>query len=132
MVVADAGRLAEAVAELRPTVVFDGLGGGFTGAAVEALRPHGRLVLYGASAGGEGQLPLRTLYRKGITVLGYAGLLVPDEEMNAAIREALQALAEGRLAVPVDSVLPLAQVNEAFGRLKQRKVNGNLLLSPRA
>jgi NADPH2:quinone reductase len=132
VVVADAGGLAEAVGDLRPTVVFDGLGGGFTGAAVEVLRPHGRLVLYGASAGPEGQVPLRMLYRKGLTVLGYAGLLQSDEVMDAAIRKALQALADGRLAVPVDAALPLAQVNEAFDRFRQRKVRGKLVLDTQA
>jgi NADPH2:quinone reductase len=45
-------------------VVFDGLGGGFTGAAIEALEPHGRLVLFGASAGADGQVPLKSLYGK--------------------------------------------------------------------
>ena len=132
VIVADASNLAEAVSDLRPTVVFDGLGGSFTGAAIEALQPHGRLIIFGASAGPEGQVPLGSLYRKGLCVLGYAGLLEPDETMGTAIRQALQALADGQLTVPVDAAVPLAEVNEAFERIRQRDVRGKLLLDLRS
>ncbi len=50
VVVTDASGLADAVASFRPTVVLDSLGGDFTGAAIEALQPRGRLVLTGTSA----------------------------------------------------------------------------------
>jgi NADPH2:quinone reductase len=132
VVVADAGRLADAAAGLRPTVVFDGLGGGFTGAAIAALQPHGRLVLFGASAGPQGEVPLESLYRNGLTVLGYAGLLEPDEVMSAKIAEALRALAAGRLSVPVDSAVPLEAVNDAFERIGQRQAHGKIVLDTTA
>jgi NADPH2:quinone reductase len=129
VVVADAANLATAAASLHPTVVFDGLGGGFTGAAIEALRPHGRLVLYGTSVAPDGQVPLGSLYRKGITVLSYAGLLESDEVMSAAIQDALQALASGQLTVPIGAVMPLEQANDAFDRIGQRSVRGKIVLS---
>ncbi len=132
VIVTDASGLAGAVAGRRPTAAFDGLGDGFTGAAIEALAPHGRLVIFGASAGPEGQVPLQSLYSKGVSVLGYAGLLESDEAMSAAIRDALQALAAGRLTVPIDSAVPLEQVNEAFERIQQRKVRGKLVLDCQA
>lgn len=132
VVVTDACGLAQAVGQLHPTVVFDSLGDGFTGAAIEALEPHGRLVLFGASAGAQGQVPLGSLYRKGITVRGYAGLLESDEALSAAIRQAMQALAAGEMSVPIDSVLPLSQVNEAFDRITQRSVRGKIVLDANA
>ena len=128
VVVTDAAGLAEALSDLRPTVVFDGLGGEFTGAAVEVLQPYGRLVLYGASAGPEGLVPLRTLYRKSITIRSYAGLLASDEDLTAAIRQALPAAAAGRMTVPIDAAIPLAQVNDAFERIRRRTVRGKLVL----
>jgi NADPH:quinone reductase-like Zn-dependent oxidoreductase len=64
-------------------------------------------------------------------VLGYAGLLESDEAMGTAIRQALQALADGQLTVPVDAAVPLAQVNEAFDRIGQRDVRGKLVLDLR-
>jgi NADPH2:quinone reductase len=132
VIVTDSGGLTSAVADLHPTVAFDGLGNGFTGAAIEALEPHGRLVLFGASAAPDGQVPLRSLYGKGITVSGYAGLLESDEAMRAAIQRALQALADGQLSVPVDSALPLDRVNEAFDRIRQRQVRGKVVLDTTA
>jgi NADPH2:quinone reductase len=132
VVVADAAGLDEALADLRPTVVFDALGGAFTGAAIEAMQPYGRLVLYGASAGPEGMVPLRTLYRKGISLLTYAGLLASDEELKVEIRESLQALAAGTMKVTIDSALPLKQVNDAFARITSRDVRGKLVLDTRA
>ena len=98
------------------------------GAAIEALEPHGRLVLFGTSAGPDGQVPLQSLYRKGITVIGYAGLLESDEVMSAAIGEALRAAAAGQMSVPVDETVPLAQVNEAFGRITGRQSRGKIVL----
>jgi NADPH2:quinone reductase len=132
VVVADAAGLDEALADLRPTVVFDPLGGAFTGAAIEVLQPYGRLVLFGASAGPEGLVPLRTLYRKGISLLSYAGLQATDEELGVAIREALQALAAGTMKVTIDSAVPLAQVNDAFARITSRDVRGKLVLDTRS
>ncbi len=131
VIVTDAGGLAGAVARFRPTAVFDGLGDGFTGAAIEALQPHGRLVIFGASAGPEGQIPLQSLYSKGVRVLGYAGLLESDEAMSSAIGKALRALAAGELSVPVDAALPLDEVNKAFERIGGRKVLGKLVLDTR-
>jgi len=128
VIVADAGQLAGAVADLHPTAAFDGLGGGFTGAAIEALAPHGRLVLFGTSAAPDGQVPLKSLYSKGITVIGYASLLEPDEVMSAAIRDALQAVADGQLSVPVGATVPLTRVNEAFDQIGQRQVRGKIVL----
>lgn len=128
-VVADAGSLAGAVAGFRPTVVFDGLGDGYTGAAVEALEPRGRLVLYGASADAEGRVPLLMLYRKSLTVLGYGGLIQPEEDIRRSVEGALDAVRAGRMSVRIDSVLPLAEVNEAFRRIDQREVSGKLVLA---
>lgn len=128
VVVAEPAALSAAVSELRPTVVFDPLGGGFTGAAVEALEPRGRLVIFGTSADTHGLVPLQALYRKGLSVLGYAGLLEPAESIHGAMRDALEAVRDGRLDVPVDEVLPLDEVNAALERLVRRDVEGKLLL----
>lgn len=127
--VAHAGTLAAAAAGLRPTVVFDPLGDGFTGAAVETLEPYGRLVLFGTSADPDGRVPLRDLYRKGLSLLGYAGLIEPEDAIRRGIEGALQAARDGRMAVRIDAVLPLEDVNEAFRRLEHREVSGKLVLA---
>ena len=109
--------------------MFDPLGGGFTGGVIEALAPRGRLVLYGTSADATGQLPLQALYRKSLRVLGYGGLMETADAIAAGIRAALQAVAEGRLEIAIDSRLPLDDVNVAFERLVDRSVCGKVVLA---
>lgn len=129
VVVDRADDLAREVAELRPTVVFDPLGGGFTGAAVDALEPRGRLVLFGTSADARGAVPLQVLYRKGLSVLGYGGLSEPQDALRRGMVGALDALRDGRLAVTTGSVLPLEAAQEALDRLAARSATGKLVLS---
>ncbi|HXY43801.1 MAG TPA: zinc-binding alcohol dehydrogenase family protein [Acidimicrobiales bacterium] len=116
------------LAALRPTVVFDPLGGPFFGAAIEAMAPRGRLIAYGTSADATGTVPLQMLYRKSLRVIGYGGLMETDEAIAVGIIEALRAVADGRFEVCIDSVLSLSDVNEAFARLVDRSVQGKLLL----
>ena len=128
VVVSDAAGLADAVAELVPTVVVDGLGGGFTPAALSAMAPHGRLVLFGTSADSTSTLELRSVYRKGLRILGYGGLMLSDDERRAGLTQALTALADGRMRITVDRLLPLEQVNEAFRLIGDRALTGKIVL----
>ena len=93
VVVASAAELVAAVEELAPTVVLDGVGGEFTPAAVTAVAPTGRIVVYGTSAGEVSAMNLRTLYRKGVTLLGYAGLLLSDERRRTILGQLLAEVA---------------------------------------
>lgn len=128
VVVADAGALVEAAKELRPTVVIDPLGDGYTGAGIELLEPRGRLVIFGTSADVNGNLPLQMLYRKALTVYGYAGLIEDDEVLARHILDAMDALRDGRLEVTIDRVLKLDGVNEAFDLLEKHEPQGKVLL----
>lgn len=132
VVVGGADDLEAATAAFAPTVVLDPLGDGFTAAAIAAIEPFGRIVLYGVSAGDTAELPLRQLYRKNVQLLTYGGLIEPEERMRPALEAALAALADGRLSVPIDSVVPLERVNDAFQQLSSRQVRGNLVLDLRA
>ena len=131
VVTATATELAAAVEPLAPTVVFDALGDGFTGAAIEALRPFGRLVSFGASAGPMAEVNMQSVYRKGLTVYGYGGLAEPEDRAAAGKAAALGALADGRLRVVVAEVLPLGRVNDALAALVDRSVTGKIVLDLR-
>jgi NADPH2:quinone reductase len=131
VLVCDAAGLPEAAASLAPTVVIDALGGPFTGAALSVMEPGGRLVSYGASAGAEVSINMPRFYRNGQRIIGYGGGRLTTEQRRAGLLEALAALADGRLRVRVDRVLPLSQVNEAFALLAARSVTGKLLLDLR-
>jgi NADPH:quinone reductase len=126
--VSGASGLAEAVRDLRPTVVIDSLGSGFTQAALASLVPGGRLVIFGTSAGAQGDVDLRSIYRKGLRILGYAGLRLSDDERRDGLLDALGAVSDGRMHIAIGRILPLDQVNEAFDLLTDRAVTGKVLL----
>jgi NADPH2:quinone reductase len=128
VLVAGPGELGSKLIEFAPTVVFDPLGGGFVRPAVEALQTRGRIVSFGTSAGAEVEFNLQSLYRKSGRLLGYGGMQLGREERQAGLKAALRALQKRELRVPIDSVLPLQDVNDAFRRLTERAVQGNLLL----
>jgi NADPH2:quinone reductase len=120
--------LAAGLEPLSPTVVFDALGDSFTPAALEALAPCGRLVSFGVSAGPMAEINMQVLYRKGLTVYGYGGLIEPEERIAAGRTAALAALAEGRMRVVIADRLPLGRVNDAFAALVNRAVTGKIIL----
>ena len=131
VVVADADGLTEATKAFAPTVVLDPLGDGYTGAAVAAMAPFGRLILFGASAGPVAErFDLRTLYRKSIDLRSYSGTMEPQERLRVGLTRALDAVARDELRVPIDEVLPLERAQEAHDRIRQHRVRGKLLLRP--
>ncbi len=120
--------LGEVLDGFEPTIVFDPLGDGFVQPVLDALIPGGRIVSFGTSAGPEVRMNMQVLYRKGIRLLGYGGMLVGREERRRGLDAALRALRDGDLKVVIDAVLPLERVNEAFDRIAERRVSGNLIL----
>lgn len=128
VLVADPEQLAEPLSELAPTVVFDPLGDGFVAPAIEALTPRGRLVSFGTSADAEVRFNMQSVYRKSLSVLGYGGMQLSVEERRSGLNDALRECKSGELRVQVDAVLALDDVNEAFSRLSERRVQGKLLL----
>lgn len=132
VIVGDADAVRAKGAELEPTVVFDPLGDGFFGAALEVLTPRGRLVAFGTSAAPTGEVPLQTLYRKGLTVRGYGGLIERDEDLARAAAQALDGVAAGRMEIVVGRTVGLERIEEAFRALRERSVTGKVVIDLRA
>jgi NADPH2:quinone reductase len=128
-IVAGPEELGKALSEFAPTVIFDPLGDGFLAPVVEAAAPRARIVSFGTSAGPDVRFNLQSLYRKALSLLGYAGLILGEAERRQGLQAALAALAAGELRVVVDEALPLEQAGQAFQRLLDRQVRGKLLLA---
>jgi NADPH2:quinone reductase len=127
-IVAGPDELGERITEFEPTVVFDPLGGGFIAPVIAATAVRGRVVSFGTSAGADVTFNLQQLYRKMISLLGYAGMQLSRDERRPGLERALRALADGSIKVRIDSLLALEDVNEAFSRLASRSVEGKLVL----
>jgi NADPH2:quinone reductase len=131
LIAASAAALRGQIADLGITVAFDPLGGDYTAALVEALSPGGRLIGYGSTAGSRACLSMRSLCRKNLTLSGYGGMAEQPNKVRAAIGTALDYLATGRMSIPVDRVLPLADADRALAALTNREVTGKVVLDTR-
>jgi NADPH:quinone reductase len=128
VVVTGADGLEAATEAYQPTVILDSLGGPFTDAAVGAIAIQGRLVVYGTSNNEQVSLNLRRLYRKGVNLLGYAGMVDTPEEQRIALETLMAMLVAGTLHIPIGDVLPLAGAAEAHARILGSNVEGKILL----
>jgi len=93
--------------------------------AFHAIARHGRLVTAGSHGGGEVMLDVKRLYLYQIAVMGSIGFTHADVEAS------LEVAAQGKLAVLIDAILPLAQAREAHERVATREGVGKIILSPK-
>ena len=106
--------------------VFDPIGGDYAEAALRALRPEGRLLVVGFTAGIP-QLPLNLVLLKQCQVMGVAwGAVARDQpELYAQVAGEVVALhAAGRIRPRITERLPLERAPEAIARLAAREAVG--------
>jgi len=111
------------------TLVYDGVGGEVGRAALELLRPGGRLVMFGYSAGTPTDLTTADLVARGISAgwsLGARMNLLPGGIPGLAGR-ALDKVAAGEWR-PLVSLYPLAEAARAHADLESRRALGKLVL----
>ncbi|MGY1643284.1 quinone oxidoreductase family protein [Geodermatophilus sp. SYSU D00703] len=128
---------AERVRELSggegAAVVYDGVGRTTFAAGLTALRPTGRMVLYGAASGQPEPLELQklaahgSLYVQRPTLVTYTRTPQMLRERAGAV---LDLVAAGRLDVRVGARYPLADARRAHEDLEGRRTTGKLLLVP--
>lgn len=103
-------------------VVVDGAGADAWSKSLNLLRPGGRIVSYGATAG-LAQIDLRKVFWKQLNILGSTmGSERDFAEMIALIRS-------GKLRPAVDQVIPLAEAARAHERMEHSQHMGKIVLS---
>ena len=111
------------------TVALDGVGGAIGRGALDALRPAGRLILFGFAAGEPAPLSAGDLFSRGLTVSGALGRPTDQRQLE---KRALAAAADGSL-VPLITSFPLADAAAAHAAIEGRTAVGKVvLLSGRA
>jgi NADPH:quinone reductase-like Zn-dependent oxidoreductase len=116
--------LKDATHGRRVDLVFDSVGGSAWPDLVKALRPGGRLVVYGATAGPEVGLDLRHIFWKQLSVLGTSAGS-PTE-----FREVMRMVFSGAFAPVIDRVLPLEAVSDGHRLLEEGRVFGKVVVRP--
>jgi NADPH2:quinone reductase len=124
---------AEQAGELDVAAVYDGVGRTTFAAGLDALRPTGRMILYGGASGEPDPLDARllaamgSLYLQRPTLATYTRTPELHRERAAALFELLAA---GLLHVRIGARYPLAEARRAHEDLEARRTVGKLLLVP--
>ena len=114
-------------------VVYDGIGRTTFAEGLDALRPTGSMILYGAASGAPEPLELATLAAKGSlyvqrpTVKTYVRT---PELLQTRARQVLDLVARGQLDVRIGARYPLAETRRAHEDLEGRRTTGKVLLLP--
>ena len=113
--------------------VYDGVGKATFLEGLDALRPFGRMILYGAASGQPDPLEVATLAPKGSlyvqrpTLMTYART---PELLRKRAGEVCALIAGGKLHVRIGARYPLDQATQAHEDLEARRTTGKLLLIP--
>ena len=105
-------------------VVLEHVGAATWDKSIASLAKNGRLVSCGVTTGNMGQINIRKMYQKQLTLMGSA--LGTTAELHTLVRLAEQ----GKLKPTIDRVLPLHQAAEAHRIMEAREHFGKICLVP--
>lgn len=114
-------------------VVYDGVGAATFDESLDALRPRGYMVLYGAASGPVPPVDPQVLNRKGslyLTRPTLAHYTREPVELRARTDELFDWIKDGRLDVRIGGRYPLEEARRAHEDLQARRTTGKLLLLP--
>ena len=113
--------------------VYDGVGKATFRDGLKALRPTGRMILYGSASGQPDPLDLPALASAGSLYVQRPTLqtYVPTPELlHDRARALFELIEQGKLSVRLGARYPLAEARQAHEDLEARKTTGKLLLIP--
>ena len=113
--------------------VYDGVGRTTFAAGLTALRPTGRMILYGAASGQPEPLELPQLAAHGSLYVQRPTLATytrTPELLRERAGAVLDLVAAGRLDVRTGARFPLAEARRAHEELEGRRTTGKVLLLP--
>lgn len=116
-------------------VVYDSVGAATFMKSINCLRPRGMMVTFGNASGPAPPVEPLLLSQKGSLFLTRPTLgayAATRQELLWRAGDTLRWVAEGKLAVRIQKVYPLADAAQAHIDLESRKTTGKLLLAPRS
>ena len=128
-----AGRVRELTGGEGAAAVFDGVGRTTFAAGLTALRPTGRMIVYGAASGQPEPLEVQTLAAHGSLYVQRPTLATytrTPEMLRERAGAVLGMVAAGRLDVRIGGRYALTDVRRAHEDLEGRRTTGKVLLLP--
>lgn len=108
-------------------VVLDHVGAPVFADAIRALRPYGRYVTTGVTAGHLAELHLGRVFENGLSVLGVGR---PDEQrVRQVLTELYRLVEQGSVSPVVHEVLPFEQIADAHRLMESSDFFGKIVLS---
>ena len=105
-------------------VVLEHVGQATWQQSITSLAKNGRLVTCGVTTGNEGQIDIRKMYQKQLSLLGSA------LGSSSELRTIIQLANNGMLNPVVDQTLPLSEAQLGHQILEDRSNFGKICLSP--
>ena len=115
-------------------VVYDPVGGDAFTASLRCINPGGRILIIGFASGTIPQIPANHLLVKDAAALGFSVNQLRrnnPEAVQAAMRELLAWVADGRLKPLVSSVVPFEEFQDAMRLLRDRRSTGKVAIRVR-
>jgi len=103
-------------------IIIDTVGAATWHIDFSAVRRGGKIVLCGVTSGPQAPTNLQMLYWNQLTILG--STMGSDEDF----RQMLKAVTAAKLKPVIDSVIPLADVKDAMGKMEEGKQFGKIVL----
>ena len=101
----------------------------FTGAdtwnpSIRTLKPHGKLLTCGATAGFDASTDIRYLWQREVRIVGSNGYTKED------VRRGMIEIADGRIRLPEIRTFPLSKLGEAEEVMENRDFFGKIVMIP--
>lgn len=113
-------------------VVYDPVGGDFAEPAIRGMAWNGRYLVIGFASGPIPKIPLNLTLLKGCSLVGvFWGRFCGEEPEQhiSNINTLWELFAEGKLKPVVTDVFPLAQYEDAFNCMIERRARGKVILT---
>ena len=99
-------------------------GGNTWNPSIRALKPHGKLLTCGATAGFDAQTDIRYVWQREVKIIGSNGYTKED------VRRGMVEIADGKLRLPEIRTFPLAKLGEAEMLMETRDFFGKIVMIP--
>ncbi|MDA0262676.1 MAG: NAD(P)H-quinone oxidoreductase [Chloroflexi bacterium] len=113
-------------------LILECVGGPVLEKSVRCIASYGRLVSYGNASGTPANLAAADITTANRTVIGFSIGRSPVGSLDhkGAMAELFPMIAEGKVKLIVDQVLPMSQVAKAHEHLANRGTRGKVILTP--
>ena len=113
-------------------LVLECVGGPVLEKSVRCVASYGRLITFGNASGTPAALPASDIFGNNRTVIGFSMGRSPQGRLDhpAAMAELFPLLAEGKVRLIVDRVIPMAEAGQAHQHLSNRGSRGKVILTP--